>query len=170
MPEFHLIIKDKNGDERRFRATEDWIKEGDDWAYTPQNSETWKIVSDVRHGVPLNLKGYTPLSFLEYWGKLHNKEQKLNVISIFPEIPENWITPEDLDELITMLDSTEKMGVLVNPFSSFMPEGYTEKGGIAAMFIQSYRDNQKTLFSSSAAFPKVDAKLNRELIHWWKAK
>ncbi len=83
------------------------------------------------------------------------------------KFPIDWVKREHIDTLITMLDSKNSCGCFLNPLSSYIPNGFAERGAYAAIFIKSYKDKQPVSFGLYAC-PKIDEKLNKELIDWWK--
>ena len=82
------------------------------------------------------------------------------------KFPIDWVKKEHIETLLNMLDSKDSCGCFLNPLSSYIPNGFAEKGAYAAIFIKAYKDKQAVSFGLYAC-PKVDEKLNEKLINWW---
>ncbi len=58
----------------------------------------------------------------------------------------------------------------LNPLSSALPRGeLAEKGGYAGIFLKAFKEKQKVDLGLYSC-PKVDEKLNAELIKWWNER
>ena len=106
---------------------------------------------------------YSPVSFIEEL----KKENELNVTTIESDFPKNWVKSEDLDSLISLVESKEKCNCYLNPLSSNIPRDSAEVGGFAVEFIKAFKENRK-LDLGLYNCPKVNEKEAEELKSWWK--
>lgn len=167
-----IKVKEKNGASRSFKANNNLIKEGNNQAFSMLDSTLMDDLEQEmsRFTITNWHEVFPPPRLINYWAERYNRsDYPLKRVVINTKHPEEWIKKEHMDELISMLDSKEKSGGLMNVLSSVMSDKdwYSEKGGLAALFIQAYRYNKEYLFSGFASTPKVDSTLNQELISWW---
>ncbi len=171
-PEFWIILKLKNDSIRKFRTNRNLIKEDNDWAYSISDSTLirsfWK--NDYAFARPEN---YDPISFINRVSLLKKieKDTLLIAMTMVNEFPKDWVKEEHIENLIKLLGSKEKCGCFLNPLSSYVPtnDDYAEKGGYAGIFIKAFKEN-KNVNLGLYSCPKVDEKLNVELINWWKER
>lgn len=111
---------------------------------------------------------YDPTTFIKMMtGKIKTDSKKfISCMTMIDKSPVDWVKREHIDTLMTMLDSRDSCGCFLNPLSSYTPSGFAEKGAYAAIFIKSYKDKQPVSFGLYTC-PKIDEKLNKELIDWW---
>jgi len=170
-PEFWIFLKLKNDSIRKFRANRNLIKEKNDWTYSLSDSilisSFWK--PKYSFGRPEN---YDPISFLkEVTSTLKTEKDTLNIgMTMIGDFPIDWVKEEHIGYLIESLESKEICGCYLNPLSSHLPIGeFAEKGGYAGIFIKAYKEKRKVELGLYSC-PKVDKKLNAELIKWWKER
>jgi hypothetical protein len=111
-------------------------------------------------------KEYTPLGFIKAAKKTVN-DNPLNFINTQNDFPEDWITPEDIDSLISIIDSKEKCNCYKNPLSSYIPNDSAETGGFAIEFIKAFKENKKVDLGLYSC-PKVNKEEAEELKKWWR--
>ncbi len=112
---------------------------------------------------------YDPFTFIEAVSRKVKPNSKgfVPCLSMSDEFPIDWVKRDHIDTLITLLDSRDSCRCFKNTLSSVIPKGFAEKGAYAATFIKSYKDKQPVSFGMIAC-PKIDKKLNKELIDWWE--
>ncbi len=171
VPEFWIILKLKNSSTRKFRTNMNLIKEENDWTYSLSDSTLissfWK--TDYQFNRPEN---YDPISFINMTSLTIKTEKDTFLIgmTMIGEFPNNWVKKEHIASLIKLLGSKEKCGCFLNPLSSYIPtDDYAEKGGYAGVFVKAFKENKKVNLGLYSC-PKVDEKLNIELINWWKGR
>lgn len=130
-------------------------------------SSTEKTIDSLNHSFP-RPEQFTPITFLNSVSEQNDASNGhfTPSMSMIEEFPLGWVRIEHIDTLISLLDSKDKCGCFVNPLSSNLPTGYAEKGGYAAAFINSYKNNVAVDFGLYSC-PKVDRQLNEELLEWW---
>jgi hypothetical protein len=165
--EYWIILKEKNGSIRKFRTNKDKIKENNDWAFSIGDTVFINSIWKSNNLFP-RPEQYDPISFIQSVSRIVNSENKtlISCMTMIDKFPVDWVKREHIDTLITMLDSKDSCGCFLNPLSSYIPNGFAEKGAYAAIFIKSYKDKQTVSFGLYAC-PKIDEKLNEELVNWW---
>jgi hypothetical protein len=168
LPDYCIIITEKNGSIRKFRTNKNKIKESNDWAFSIGDTSFIASLWQSHNPFP-RPEQYDPITFIQAMSKIGKWDRKkfIPCMTMVDEFPVDWVKREHIDTLITMLDSKDSCGCFLNPLSSYIPNGFAEKGAYAAIFIKSYKDNQAVSFGLYAC-PKIDEKLNKELIDWWK--
>jgi len=168
LPEFWIILKEKDGSIRKFRTNNDKIKENSDWAFSIGDTAFINSIWKSNNLFP-RPEQYDPITFINSVSRIVNSESKplISCMTMIDKFPTDWVKKEHIDTLITMLDSKDSCGCFLNPLSSYIPSGFAEKGAYAAIFIKAYKDKQVVSFGLYAC-PKIDDKLNEELKKWWK--
>ncbi len=167
LPDYWIIITEKNGTIRKFRTNKDKIKETNDWTFSI--NDTLFIASLWQSNNPFSRpEQYDPISFIQSVSRIVKSDNKkfIPCMTMIDKFPADWVKREYINTLMTMLDSKDSCGCFLNPLSSYIPSGFAEKGAYAAIFIKSYKDKQPVSFGLYAC-PKIDEKLNKELIDWW---
>ena len=108
----------------------------------------------------------TPLSFLERMKIKGKRINNLAVVTMEDSFPNNWLTKNDIDTLIKLVNSKEKCNCFINPLSSYIPSDNANVGGYAIRFIEAYKEKRKVSFGLYAC-PKVDKVEANKLIQWW---
>lgn len=169
--DFWVFVKLKNDSVRRFRTSGRLIKEKNDWTYS--FSDSILISSFWESKDPFaRPEDYDPISFINEVSLTlkPEKDTTRTGMTMIGDFPADWVKEEDIDSLIKLIDSSEECGCFLNALSSHIPtDDYAEKGGYAGIFIQAYKENRKVDLGLYAC-PKVDEKLNTELINWWKER
>ena len=167
LPEFWIILKEKDGSIRKFRTNNDKIKENNDWSFSIGDTAFINSIWKSNNLFP-RPEQYDPITFINSVSRIVNSENKTLIpcMTMIDKFPIDWIKKEHIDTLITMLDSKDSCGCFLNPLSSYIPTGFAEKGAYAAIFIKAYKDKQAVSFGLYAC-PKIDKELNEELINWW---
>lgn len=165
-PDYWIIIKEKNGSIRKFRTHKDIVKETDELAFSVRDTLFIDTLWNSSNPFP-NPEQSNPISFIRDASRIANSHNgSAPYIVMNNSFPIDWVKSEHIDTLITFLDSKDSCACYINPLSSYIPNGYAEKGAYAAIFIKSYKDKQAVSFGLYAC-PKIDEQLNNELIEWW---
>ena len=115
------------------------------------------------------LDQYDPITFIDAVSRTIEVNNGLSSvgISMVDEFPIDWVKEEHIDTLISMLNSKDTCGCYLNPLSSYIPNDFADKGGYAGIFIKAYKE-RKPVSLGLYLCPKVDQKLNEELVSWWE--
>ena len=113
-----------------------------------------------------NPKNYTPLSFLERMRKKGGFEDKLSIVTMTNNFPNNWLKASDIDTLIKLVHSKVKCNCFVDPLSSYLPHQNADIGGFVIGLISAYKEKRKVSFGLYSC-PETNAKAANELIKWW---
>ena len=170
-PEFWIILNLKNDSIRKFRANRNLIKEKSDWTYSISDSTLINSFWIPTYSF-LKPNQSNPISFIEGASETLKTEKDTVQIGLMmtDEFSDDWVKEEHIEYLISILQSKEVCGCFINPLSSYLPfDDFAEKGGFAGIFIKAYKENQKVSLGLYSC-PKVDEKLNAELINWWKER
>ncbi|MBS2100831.1 hypothetical protein [Carboxylicivirga linearis] len=167
LPDYWIIITEKGGSIRKFRTNKDKIKESNDWAFSIGDTLFIESLWHSNNPFP-RPEQYDPITFIKAMSRIIKSDSKkfIPCMTMIDKFPDDWVKREHIDTLMTMLDSRDSCGCFLNPLSSYIPSGFAEKGAYAAIFIKSYKDKQPVSFGLYAC-PKIDEKLNKELIDWW---
>ncbi|KAF2517365.1 hypothetical protein [Flavobacterium foetidum] len=106
-------------------------------------------------------------SFISLLKKKYNKNPEYKFVTMSGDFPDNWVKPNDVDYLISIMYSKEKCCSYQNVFSSFFPNKDAEVGGFAIIFLNSYIDRKKInlgLYSS----PKTDKEAIKKIEAWYR--
>lgn len=68
----------------------------------------------------LSPKDLNPKSFISLFKEKYNKDSKLNFITLTGDFPKNWVKPNDIQYLMSIMYSKEKCCGYMNVFSSFI--------------------------------------------------
>jgi len=168
LPDYWIIITEKDGSIRKFRTNKDKIKESNDWAFSLGDTSFIASLWQSNNSFP-RPEQYDPITFIQTVSGIVESDRKkfISCMTMIDKFPVDWVKREHIDTLITMLDSKDSCGCFINPLSSYIPDGFAEKGAYAAIFVKSYKDKQPVSFGLYAC-PKIDEKLNKELIDWWR--
>lgn len=82
-------------------------------------------------------KDLNPKSFISLFKERYNKTS-INTISLVGDFPDNWVKPNDVQYLISIMYSKEKCCGYMNIFSSTLLTEDAEVGGFAIIFLNSY--------------------------------
>ncbi|MFH6995793.1 hypothetical protein [Flavobacterium sp. FlaQc-48] len=88
-------------------------------------------------------KDLDPKSFIALFTENYNKDSKLNFVTMTGDFPYNWVKPNDVHYLISVMRSKEKCCGYMNTFSSFISSENGEVGGFAIIFLNSYISKTK---------------------------
>lgn len=87
---------------------------------------------------------------------------------MYDKFPENWVNYKDIEKLIPLISSEKKCLNFMNVFSSHIPvNDYSNVGGYAILFINSYRTKSKVKMGLYNC-PKTNKKAVNEILNWWK--
>jgi hypothetical protein len=167
-PQFWIVAKMTNGSIRTFRTNNNNIKENNDWTFSIGDSSFISSLWENNKNPFLKPDQFNPITFLNAVSRNSRSKTGSFIIPItmFDNFPIDWVKKEHIDTLISVLNSKDTCGCILNPLSSFIPNDYADKGGYAAIFIKAFRDKKPVSFGLHSC-PKVDEQLNEELINWW---
>lgn len=118
--------------------------------------------------ISVNAQDKKSLSAIAFLDSLEWTNQKNNTYLYFESMYPVEIKRQDIKTLLSKLNSKEKCKCLLNAYSSFIPsDDYAEIGGIAALLIEAYR-NEQELKIGRYTCPKVDKNKNNDLMIWWR--
>jgi hypothetical protein len=112
-------------------------------------------------------KDLNPKSFITLFAEKYNKDSKLNFITLCGEFPGNWVKPNDIQYLISIMNSKEKCCGYMNIFSSTITNEPGEVGGFAIIFLNSYISKTKINLGSNCN-PKVDLASIKKIDTWYQ--
>jgi hypothetical protein len=112
-------------------------------------------------------KDLTVKSFITLFTENYNKDSKFNNITLGGEFPENWVKPNDVQYLISIMRSKKKCCGYMNLFSSTMLSDNGEVGGFAIIFLNSYISKTKINMRLNCN-PKVDAESVNKIEKWYQ--
>lgn len=168
LPEYTIKAIMKDNSVKTFRVRGTSIKDDKDWTYDFGDSAFFESMLDRKHNFPTP-SDYSPIEFINTVSQkliIDNKET-LPGISMIEKFPKGWVKFEHIETLMSLIDNKDSCGCYLNPMSSYLPTGYGQKGGFAALFIESYKNNEE-LNLGLYLCPKIDENLNAELKTWWK--
>lgn len=117
----------------------------------------------------LYAKNLTVKSFFKLFIKKYKKDSKLNFVTLAGDFPENWVKPNDIDYLVSIMRSKEKCCGYMNMFSSTISNEEAEIGGFAIIFLNSYISKTKINLGLNSN-PKTDIKSIKKIETWYKNK
>lgn len=112
-------------------------------------------------------KDLDPKTFITLFVEKYNKDSKLNFVTLGGEFPENWVKPNDIQYLISIMYSKEKCCGYMNIFSSFISSEDAEAGGFAIIFLNSYISQTRINLGSNCN-PKVDLSSIKKIETWYE--
>ncbi|WPO79131.1 hypothetical protein [Flavobacterium sp. KACC 22761] len=115
----------------------------------------------------LRPKDLNPKSFIKLFKEKYNKNSKLNFVTMLGDFPENWVKPNDVQYLISIMNSKEKCCGYMNTFSSFISSENGEVGGFAIIFLNSYI-SKKQINMGLNCNPKTDKESVRKIENWYR--
>ena len=114
----------------------------------------------------LSPKDLDPKSFIELFKERYNKTP-INSISMVGDFPENWVKSNDVEYLMSIMNSREKCCGYMNVFSSFISNENAEVGGFAIIFLNSYISNTKINLGLNCN-PKTDKESVKKIENWYR--
>jgi hypothetical protein len=115
----------------------------------------------------LSPKDLDPKSFIKLFTDKYNKDSKLNFVTIIGDFPQNWVKPNDIQYLISIMRSKEKCCGYMNIFSSTISNDNGEVGGFAIIFLNSYISKTKIIMGLNCN-PKTDKESVRKIEKWYQ--
>jgi hypothetical protein len=115
----------------------------------------------------LSPKDLDPESFITLFTEKYNKDSKLNFVTLSGEFPEDWVKPNDVQYLISIMHSKEKCCGYMNIFSSHMLNENGEVGGFAIIFLNSYISKTKINLGLNCN-PKTDPASIKKIETWYE--
>ncbi len=114
-------------------------------------------------------KDLDPKSFITLFTKKYNKNSKVNFVTLSGEFPKNWVKPNDIQYLISIIHSKQKCCGYMNIFSSFISNDNAEVGGFAIIFLNCYISRTKINLGLNCN-PKVDLASIKKIETWYRKK
>ena len=115
----------------------------------------------------LRPKDLNPKSFIKVFTEKYNKDSAFNYVLMLGEFPNNWVNPNDVHYLMSIMRSKEKCCGYMNLFSSTLSIENGEVGGFAIIFLNSYISNTKINLGSNCN-PKTDEESIRKIESWYR--
>lgn len=106
-------------------------------------------------------------SFIKLFTEKYNKDSTFNFVIMRGDFPENWVKPNEISYLISIMRSKEKCCGYMNTFSSFISNENGEVGGFAIIFLNSYISKTKINMGLNCN-PKTDEEFVRKIENWYK--
>ena len=107
-----------------------------------------------------------PKSFITLFVEKYNKGL-INFVTLSGEFPEDWVKPNDIQYLISIMHSKEKCCGYMNIFSSHISNDNAEVGGFAIIFLNSYISQTKINLRLNSN-PKVDPASIKKIETWYQ--
>ncbi|MEN2413876.1 hypothetical protein [Flavobacterium mesophilum] len=86
---------------------------------------------------------------------------------MYGEFPNKWVKPNDVEYLISIIDSKEKCCGYMNTFSSHISSENGEVGGFAIIFLDSYISKTKINLGANCN-PKTNNESIIRIKNWYK--
>lgn len=115
----------------------------------------------------LRPKDLNPKSFITLFKEKYNKDSAFHYVSMMGDFPDNWVKPNDVQYLMSIMRSKEKCCGYMNVFSSTLLTDNGEVGGFAIIFLNSYISNTKINLGSNCN-PKTDEESIRKIEKWYQ--
>ncbi len=115
----------------------------------------------------LSAKDMDPKSFIKLFTESYNSKNSLNTITMTGAFPENWVKHDDVEYLISIMDSKEKCCGYMDFFSSHISNESGEVGGFAIIFLNSYISKTKINLGLNSN-PKTDFESVKKIENWYK--
>lgn len=115
----------------------------------------------------LSPKDLDPKSFITLFTEKYNKDSKLNFVTLSGEFPEDWVKPNDVQYLISIMHSKQKCCGYMNTFSSTLSSENGEVGGFAIIFLNSYISQTKINLGLNCN-PKIDMVSIKKIETWYQ--
>ena len=114
----------------------------------------------------LSPKDLDPKSFITLFTERYNKGP-MNIITMNGDFPNNWVKPNDVKYLISIMHSKEKCCGYMNVFSSYISNKNGEVGGFAIIFLNSYISQTKINLGLNCN-PKTNPASIRKIETWYQ--
>ena len=105
-------------------------------------------------------------TFFKLFTEKYCETRKLNIITFAGEFPENWVKSEDIDYLVSIVNSNKKCCGYINEYSSYLSTEQSEVGGFAIIFLNSYITKTKINLGLNCN-PKTDKKSIKKIEDWY---
>ncbi|KQB39183.1 hypothetical protein [Flavobacterium aquidurense] len=114
----------------------------------------------------LSPKDLDPKSFIKLFKERYNKTP-INSMSMMGDFPENWVKSNNVEYLMSIMNSREKCCGYMNVFSSFISNENAEVGGFAIIFLNSYISKTKINLGLNCN-PKTDEESVKKIENWYR--
>jgi hypothetical protein len=114
----------------------------------------------------LKVSDLNPKSFIILFKKKYNKDSPFHFVSIMGDFPNNWVKPNDVQYLMSIMHSKEKCCGYMNVYSSTLLTEDAEVGGFAIIFLNSYISKTKINLGSNSN-PKTDKESIEKIKNWY---
>jgi len=106
-------------------------------------------------------------SFFKLFTENYYETRKQNFITLAGEFPENWVKSDDIDYLVSLINSNKKCCGYMNVYSSYISTDHGEIGGFAIIFLNSYINKTKIKLGLNCN-PKTDKKSIEKIENWYR--
>lgn len=144
--------------------------------YKSETKNTQKEVTKISNNNYKDENGWIIMSKVDirdYVNELkivENGPNTLNVLSTMGEAPKDWLKYEDLEFLITLIESKERANCVMRVISSHIPNPQNMTiGNQAISIIESYRQNQ-TYPNGLTVCESYEEEKVQEIRKWWTEK
>ncbi|RKR11318.1 hypothetical protein C8C83_3038 [Flavobacterium sp. 90] len=120
----------------------------------------------IDYSKTIDAKDLNPKSFITLFKERYNKTQ-INIVTMDGDFPENWVKPNDVQYLMSIIRSKEKCCGYKHTYSSFLSFEDAEIGGFAIIFLNSYISNTKINLGLNCN-PKTDEESIRKIEKWYQ--
>jgi uncharacterized protein len=115
----------------------------------------------------INLNEVSVYQFIELLKVDMKNTTQLNILTIGLQTPENWITENDIDSLMTFINSTEPAKCVTQVINSHLPIGDSSTIGGQVMDIIEAFINKKTYPTVLTSCAKTDSERIEQIKKWW---
>jgi len=122
---------------------------------------------NTKKGYFIRAKDLDPKSFITLLKEKYNKDSKFNFVTMIGDFPDNWVKPNDIEYLISIMHSKEKCCGYMSTFSSFMSSESGEVGGFAIIFLNSYISKTEINMGLNCN-PKTNEESIRKIENWYE--
>lgn len=122
---------------------------------------------EINQGNFIQAKNLNVKSFFKLFTEKYKKDTKIKCITLSGEFPKNWVQPNDIGYLISIMRSKEKCCGYSNVFSSTILNDNAEVGGFAIIFLNSYISQTKINLGLNCN-PKTDKESIKKIEKWYQ--
>jgi len=115
----------------------------------------------------IELSTVSVYQFIELLKIDSNDTSKVNILTIGMTASENWVSQEDIDTLIILINSTKPAKCVMQIISSYLPIGENSTiGGQVMNIIEAYKD-KKLYPNALTSCAKTDEERIKKIKQWW---
>lgn len=136
-----------------------------------ENSKTFLDLKDFeaknKYFKSLSPKDLDAKSFIKLFTERYKKDSTFNFVTMSGDFPDNWVKPNEVSYLVSIMRSKKKCCGYMNVFSSSLLNDNGEVGGFAIIFLNSYISKTKINLGSNSN-PKTDEESARKIESWYQ--